>query len=338
MALNLPDIPVEGEEGHVADTGLIIQALQDLDANKAESLGIGTVSTVAPGGSATANIHEGPAGAFTLDLGIPAGEQGVPGPEGPQGPQGATGLTGPQGQPGPQGQKGEQGVAGEKGDKGDTAGVYVQPNTPDTGVLPVGYLWVDTDEVVPDMAPLDTPAFTGTPTAPTPAAGDDSTRLATTAFVAGEFDGQRRVTHPNTDDVLVEVWDESKSRWQRVHYDSGWRSLSLNAAVEDGWVHVRRVGTQVRWAWSVTLPAAASTNLLASGIPVEWRPYADWVTYQTLLYGSSTVRTIRFVTSISPTIYQNNTAGTYLGETSYDAKSPTIPTSLPGTLVSPAPN
>lgn len=34
-------------------------------------------------------------------------------------------------------------------------------------------------------APLDSPAFTGTPTAPTPAAGDSSTKVATTAFVAG---------------------------------------------------------------------------------------------------------------------------------------------------------
>ena len=31
------------------------------------------------------------------------------------------------------------------------------------------------------------PAFTGTPTAPTPAAGDKSGKLATTAFVAGNF-------------------------------------------------------------------------------------------------------------------------------------------------------
>jgi hypothetical protein len=32
-------------------------------------------------------------------------------------------------------------------------------------------------------APLASPAFTGTPTAPTPAAGDNSTKIATTAFV-----------------------------------------------------------------------------------------------------------------------------------------------------------
>ena len=36
---------------------------------------------------------------------------------------------------------------------------------------------------IPALAPKDSPAFTGTPTAPTPAIGDSSTRLATTAFV-----------------------------------------------------------------------------------------------------------------------------------------------------------
>lgn len=36
-------------------------------------------------------------------------------------------------------------------------------------------------------APIDSPAFTGIPTAPIPAAGDDSTKVATTGFVAGEI-------------------------------------------------------------------------------------------------------------------------------------------------------
>jgi hypothetical protein len=36
-----------------------------------------------------------------------------------------------------------------------------------------------------NQAPLASPAFTGTPTAPTPTAGDDSTNVATTAFVQG---------------------------------------------------------------------------------------------------------------------------------------------------------
>lgn len=38
------------------------------------------------------------------------------------------------------------------------------------------------------LAPIASPAFTGTPTAPTPTAGDDSTNIATTAFVQAELD------------------------------------------------------------------------------------------------------------------------------------------------------
>lgn len=38
--------------------------------------------------------------------------------------------------------------------------------------------------VTSGFAPLNSPAFTGTPTAPTPASNDDSSKLATTAFVA----------------------------------------------------------------------------------------------------------------------------------------------------------
>lgn len=43
-------------------------------------------------------------------------------------------------------------------------------------------------------ADLDDPDFTGTPTAPTPAAGDSSTQIATTAFVAGEVRTDAEIT------------------------------------------------------------------------------------------------------------------------------------------------
>jgi hypothetical protein len=39
------------------------------------------------------------------------------------------------------------------------------------------------------VAPLASPAFTGTPTAPTPAAADNSTKVATTAFVKTAISG-----------------------------------------------------------------------------------------------------------------------------------------------------
>lgn len=46
-----------------------------------------------------------------------------------------------------------------------------------------------------DFAPLASPAFTGTPTAPTPTAGDDSTKIATTAFVQGEVGSIKTFQH-----------------------------------------------------------------------------------------------------------------------------------------------
>ena len=46
-----------------------------------------------------------------------------------------------------------------------------------------GMTW--TSIMLDNIAPLVSPAFTGTPTAPTPSSGDDSTKVATTAFVQG---------------------------------------------------------------------------------------------------------------------------------------------------------
>jgi hypothetical protein len=70
------------------------------------------------------------------------------------GPIGATGATGSQGAKGDQGVQGIQGVAGPTGPQG-----------------PMG------------ETPLDSPHFYGVPTAPTAALTDDSTQIATTAFV-----------------------------------------------------------------------------------------------------------------------------------------------------------
>lgn len=49
-----------------------------------------------------------------------------------------------------------------------------------------GKIIKDGGVTVSSLAPLASPAFTGTPTAPTPATGDDSTKIATTAFVKAQ--------------------------------------------------------------------------------------------------------------------------------------------------------
>ena len=47
-----------------------------------------------------------------------------------------------------------------------------------------GELWTELDSKLETKAPLNSPALTGTPTAPTPAANDNSAKIATTAYVA----------------------------------------------------------------------------------------------------------------------------------------------------------
>ena len=56
---------------------------------------------------------------------------------------------------------------------GNLAALDAQGNPTDSGIAKTA------------VAPLASPAFTGTPTAPTPASGDNSTKIATTAFVQG---------------------------------------------------------------------------------------------------------------------------------------------------------
>ena len=86
----------------------------DIDA---ASLTIGTVTTVQPGGQATARLT-GSGLSHVLDLGIPQGVQGPQGEKGDPGPQGETGPQGPQGERGEKGDKGDQGPQGEPGKDG----------------------------------------------------------------------------------------------------------------------------------------------------------------------------------------------------------------------------
>jgi hypothetical protein len=67
--------------------------------------------------------------------------------------------------------------------------------------------WAHEDHVHPtdtSRAPLASPAFTGTPTAPTPTAGDNSTKLSTTAFVAAAIAALVNAS-PSTLDTLNEL-------------------------------------------------------------------------------------------------------------------------------------
>lgn len=75
---------------------------------------------------------------------------------------------------------------------------YCHTTTPSAQTTPVSTYFSDTPisikrsekrirELDEEKAPLANPSLTGTPTAPTPATGDNSTKIATTAFVQNGF-------------------------------------------------------------------------------------------------------------------------------------------------------
>lgn len=121
---------------------------------------------------------------------IAALELGTPGPPGPAGPPGGPGPPGPPGAPGvgvPAG-----GTAGQTLTKIDGTNYNTQWTTPAAGGVTswntrTGAVTMTLADVTGvGGAPIASPALTGTPTAPTPSSGDNSTTLATTAFVKAQ--------------------------------------------------------------------------------------------------------------------------------------------------------
>lgn len=61
------------------------------------------------------------------------------------------------------------------------------------------------------LAPLASPAFTGTPTAPTAAVGTNTTQIATTAFVktaVSAIDGQVEIGSTQPISESIKIWIE----------------------------------------------------------------------------------------------------------------------------------
>lgn len=126
----------------------------------------------------------------------PAGADGAPGADGASAYQVAVdegfvgtevewlaSLVGPEGPPG---DDGADGAPGAPGVVNATAPATYNPGTQTIGVsvgTGAGTVAAGDDARITGAAPLASPAFTGNPTAPTQAVGNDTTRLATTAFV-----------------------------------------------------------------------------------------------------------------------------------------------------------
>jgi hypothetical protein len=143
----------------------------------------GPTGATGPSGSTGATGPMGATGA--------TGATGPEGPEGLEGPEGALGPPGPIGATGPTGATGPMGPTGPTGPAGSGSGNVNGPaSAVDTDVAifngTTGTLIKDSGIAIASLAPLASPALTGTPTAPTPATADNSTTLATTAYVKAQ--------------------------------------------------------------------------------------------------------------------------------------------------------
>jgi hypothetical protein len=138
-------------------------------------------------------------------------------------------------------------------------------------------------------------------------------------------------THPNVDDVLVQVFDHDRGKLQRVWYDSGWRDVrSLLAPnwTPVGPVRLRRVGgTVTLHAWANG--AVASTDTVLT-LPSGFRPAAD-AQYLVGWGNDAHAVTVPRNGEMQPQAEQSA-----LRWTLQWSAHPVIPTSLPGTLISPA--
>lgn len=131
-----------------------------------------------PGPASTVPGPAGPAGPVGPASTVPgpAGPVGpastVPGPAGPEGPPGpASTVPGPEGPPGP-----ASTVPGPAGPEGPPGPSF--PEAPSDG-----FTYGRLNATWSKAAPLNSPVLTGDPRAPTPAAADNDTSIATTAFV-----------------------------------------------------------------------------------------------------------------------------------------------------------
>ena len=139
----------------------------------------GLTGNTGPAGPTGPEGPAGPAGPTG-----PQGDPGLTGDTGPAGPQGDPGLTGDTGPAGPEGPAGPTGPKGDTGLTGDTGPAGPEGPAGPTG--PEGPAGPEGPQGPTGTVNLDSPAFTGTPTAPTAPAETNTTQLATTAFVQSQ--------------------------------------------------------------------------------------------------------------------------------------------------------
>jgi hypothetical protein len=156
--------------------------------------------------------------------------------------------------------------------------------------------------------------------------------------------GGVEVTHPNTVDVLVRNWDNVNARWQTVHYDSGWRNVS--ADMINGWtgtLTMRRLNSLVFFGLSNLTGPGTFVNCYS--IPAGFTGTTAGVSFGGIgRDGYWTGGPVWFIGNgnllfqFGGLVTGTWAAGMAISGSCIVPTDEAIPTTLPGTLVGPAPS
>jgi len=110
--------------------------------------------------------------------------------------------------------------------------------------------------IPPTLAPINSPALTGTPTAPTPALGDNSTKLSTTAFVQGTVNGVLTKGVAGGSNVTLTAVEAGNG--MLVFTGSLTANINVNVpATSKSWI----VSNQTTGAYTLTVKTAAGSGV-----------------------------------------------------------------------------
>lgn len=110
--------------------------------------------------------------------------------------------------------------------------------------------------IPPTVAPKNSPALTGTPTAPTPPLGDNSTKIATTAFVQGTVNGITTKNVAGGTNVTLSATEAGAG----ILVFTGTLTANINVIVPDvskSWI----VSNRTSGAFTLTVKTAAGTGV-----------------------------------------------------------------------------
>jgi hypothetical protein len=157
---------------------------------------------------------------------------------------------------------------------------------------------------------------------------------------------ETQVTHPNTDDVLVQVKDTGESAWQMAFYDSGVRSITVGSGWTGGTITLRRINHTV-YCRIASIIGSSSLQTSFFTIPTGFKLPSTGLMLFTGWQGSSISGKPAYTVAYNGDILNYKAAhfdGTawsasyaFSMNVSWDTND-ALPASLPGTLVTAAPN